>query len=483
MSEPTVPTPPEDAVPAAPAAPPQAETTAPEPALQADTAPVPAEAAATADPAADPAADSAPDEAAPASDVAAEAAAEPEPGAKPARPSVPELSPAAVAKALAQHFPLLFAAPRALPLKLRIQADIQTRAPGVFTKKALSIFLHRHTTSTAYLRALVNIATRHDLDGQPAGEVAEEHRVAATAEVERRRGIVDARRMAERDAQRLAYREAARAARGTGPAAGAGAAPGADGSPEGAAALPADGAPATPRPPRPPRPDRPDRPDRAPRGDRPPRADRAPQAGQPPRGDRPPRPDRPQRPPRADRPPLAEGAAPAAHEGTPPAAQEAREPRPPREPREPRAPQGPQYNAAELEARRDRAALLRAYEGSTLTRANFCVLKRIPEAELETRLVQARAEREERGPDPRQQERRDERATPRPEGGPRREGERPQGGARDFGAPRDGRDSRGPRRDAPRAPLPAGERTRPAGSGAAATAPKPQHKPPQKPGR
>jgi hypothetical protein len=152
-----------------------------------------------------------------------------------------------------------------------------------------------------------------------------------------------------------------------------------------------------------------------------------------------------------------------------------REPRETREPREPREqrPSGPQLSAAELDARRERAALLRAYESSTLTRANFCVLKRIPEAELEARLVQARQEREERGPDPRQAERRDERRDDRPAQRPQRP-DRPEGGPRDFGGPRE---HRGPRRDAPRAPLPAGERTRPAGSGAAApTPPKPPRK-------
>ena len=144
-------------------------------------------------------------------------------------------------------------------------------------------------------------------------------------------------------------------------------------------------------------------------------------------------------------------------------------------------PQGPQLSPAELEARRDRSALLRAYESSTLTRANFCVLKRIPEVELETRLVQARQEREARGPDPRLQERQQGPEGQRGAPGAPREGDRPRSGPREFGGPRDNRDSRdsrGPRRDAPRAPLPAGERTRPAGSGAATPS-----KPPQKPGR
>ena len=63
------------------------------------------------------------------------------------------------------------------------------------------------------------------------------------------------------------------------------------------------------------------------------------------------------------------------------------------------------YSAEELAARRERSALLRAWETATLTRANFCVLKRITEPALEAQLAVARQEREqdpprpERGPD------------------------------------------------------------------------------------
>lgn len=57
--------------------------------------------------------------------------------------------------------------------------------------------------------------------------------------------------------------------------------------------------------------------------------------------------------------------------------------------------------AAENEARRSRAALLRAFDGSTLTRANFCVLKGISEAVLEAQLAQARAEAPPRPREPR----------------------------------------------------------------------------------
>ena len=123
-----------------------------------------------------------------------------------ASPSVPQLSPATCAARLAELFPAVFSPGAARPLKLRIQSDVQERAPGVFTKKMLSAFLHRHTTSTAYLKALVNSPQRVDLEGAPAGEVADEHRQAASAELERRRAIHDARRAAEREAQRLSQR-------------------------------------------------------------------------------------------------------------------------------------------------------------------------------------------------------------------------------------------------------------------------------------
>ena len=123
---------------------------------------------------------------------------------------VADLSPAACAAKLAELFPALFAPGAPRPLKLRVQADIQQRAPGVFTRKSLSVFLQRHTTSTAYLKALANAPHRVDLDGLAAGEVAEEHREAAVAELERRRALHDARRAAERDAQRKAFDEARR---------------------------------------------------------------------------------------------------------------------------------------------------------------------------------------------------------------------------------------------------------------------------------
>ena len=186
-------------------------------------------------------------------------------------PPPPELSPAICAARLAELFPAVFSPGVPKPLKLRIQADVQQRAPGIFTRKALSGFLHRHTTSTAYLKALLNSPQRIDLDGAAAGEVATEHREAAAAELQRRRTLHDARRAAEREAQRAAEREAQQAER-------------------------------------------------------------------------------------------------AAHV----AAQRAR--------------------AAQDEQRRERQALLRAYETSTLSRSNFCALKGVSEAQLDALLAQARQE-------------------------------------------------------------------------------------------
>jgi ProP effector len=123
------------------------------------------------------------------------------------------LSPAECAQQLAALFPALFGK-RARPLKLRIQADIQARAPGVFTKAVLSAFLRRYTGSTSYLQSLAHSTERFDLDGNPAGELSEEHREQARQEVQRRRALREERFAQEREAARAAQekeREAQRA--------------------------------------------------------------------------------------------------------------------------------------------------------------------------------------------------------------------------------------------------------------------------------
>lgn len=123
-----------------------------------------------------------------------------------------EVSTAATGARLAELFPALFGgAPK--PLKLRIQVDIQERAPGEFSKQALSAFFRRHTGATSYLVAVSKGKQRFDLDGQPAGELSEEHRQLAADELTRRRANQQARRAqenAERNAQQNAQQHAQR---------------------------------------------------------------------------------------------------------------------------------------------------------------------------------------------------------------------------------------------------------------------------------
>lgn len=122
------------------------------------------------------------------------------PSAEAAAPAtVVEMTPAAVAAQLKQLFPALFAGGTFKPLKLRVQADIQERAPGVFTKAQLSAFLRRHTGATGYLIALSKATHRYDLDGQEAGELSDEHRNAAREELTRRKGLQQERVAAEQE--------------------------------------------------------------------------------------------------------------------------------------------------------------------------------------------------------------------------------------------------------------------------------------------
>ena len=100
------------------------------------------------------------------------------PAEAPAPAGAPVTEPQAAAQLLKQLFPALFAgAPK--PIMLKVQQAIEARAPGRFTKKALSGFLARYTAGTSYLIALTKAEQRVDLDGNPAGPVSDEHRAAA----------------------------------------------------------------------------------------------------------------------------------------------------------------------------------------------------------------------------------------------------------------------------------------------------------------
>lgn len=110
-------------------------------------------------------------------------------------------TPAATAARLAELFPALFKG-QPKPLKLRIQVDIQERAPGQFSKQALSAFFRRYTGATSYLIAVSKATQRFDLDGQPAGELTDEHRKVAADELARRRANANAKREAEQAERR-----------------------------------------------------------------------------------------------------------------------------------------------------------------------------------------------------------------------------------------------------------------------------------------
>ena len=126
-------------------------------------------------------------------------AAEPIPAEVEAAAPVAETAPVDVGAQLKALFPALFSGGHK-PLKLRIQSDIQERAPGQFTKTQLSAFFRRFTGHTGYLIALSKAKVRFDLDGKEAGELSEEHREAAKTELARRRGLQQ-ERMATEQAQ------------------------------------------------------------------------------------------------------------------------------------------------------------------------------------------------------------------------------------------------------------------------------------------
>ena len=238
-----------------------------------------------------------------------------------------ELSPAACGMRLAELFPALFAPTGPVkPIKLRIHADIQARASGLFSKRTLGIFFSRHTSTNAYLKALTLAPQRFDLDGQPAGEISDEHRRLAAEELARRHALAASRRAAQRPPRREA--------------------PGAQGAADADAGRELR------------QEHRPDlRPETQPRADQRPAAHTA----QRPQGDRQ-RAERPEPRERLERAPQLQRAAPAAPLPIDP-------------------------------AQRERAMLLRTYESSPLSKANFCALKGMTEAAFDAALAQAQAER------------------------------------------------------------------------------------------
>jgi ProP effector len=411
--------------------PPENDQPATSPAVPSEDAQIDVEAAEVTAPPADPAAAAAigapgesgtgaqsPDSATAASEAGAPDA--PSPAA--ARDTALDSSPALCAEKLAELFPALFvnppspahATPAAAgaqptpvkPIKLRIHADIQARAPGVFSKRALGIFFSRYTTTNAYLKALAHAPHRFDLDGQPAGEIADEHRRAAFEELARRRAIAIEKRAGVRRGPPRQRHDAPRAGQGVGqqnetappgenvppPAEGpleGGQTPthrdgtaGHDNRREGPRAARAD---AHHR-------GQPSGPSARPARDRPRDARSAPgaphHAGTPQHTRPDPRPSSP-------------GGAPPQRDGRPampnPRDRDARQgPHRHGGHHDPRRDHGNAHDAPlpQDPAQRERALLLRAFEGSPLSKANFCALKRMSESDLDAQLDLARKDRD-----------------------------------------------------------------------------------------
>jgi ProP effector len=97
---------------------------------------------------------------------------------------------------LAERFPLAIKPKGAdkSPLKIGVKQDVIARCPDL-SKRQIRDALRDYTSGFLYLRALINGACRIDLDGQPAGEIAAEHRTGAQArliKLQRRKAAQDA---------------------------------------------------------------------------------------------------------------------------------------------------------------------------------------------------------------------------------------------------------------------------------------------------
>ncbi len=66
-----------------------------------------------------------------------------------------------------------------LPLAIGINQQLATLYPEI-DPKLLKVSLFRHTNSVRYLKNMEKATQRHDLQGNAAGEVAEEHRQHAS---------------------------------------------------------------------------------------------------------------------------------------------------------------------------------------------------------------------------------------------------------------------------------------------------------------
>jgi ProP effector len=97
------------------------------------------------------------------------------------------------------------------PVALRIDKAVAERFPEV-DRKVIRTAMRLHTASTRYLKAVEKGTVRFDLDGNPAGELLEEHRAHA-AQTLKERFAEAARKKREQAKQDEAARRAAEAER------------------------------------------------------------------------------------------------------------------------------------------------------------------------------------------------------------------------------------------------------------------------------
>lgn len=97
------------------------------------------------------------------------------------------------------------------PVALRIDKAVAERFPEV-DRKVIRTAMRLHTASTRYLKAVEKGSERFDLDGNPAGELSDEHRAHA-AQTLKERFAEAARKKREQAKQEEATRRAAEAER------------------------------------------------------------------------------------------------------------------------------------------------------------------------------------------------------------------------------------------------------------------------------
>jgi sRNA-binding protein len=120
---------------------------------------------------------------------AATAAKAPKPGRNAKRPASGARPPRQVhpvLERLAELHPKLFGA-RFLPLKLGTFEDLMAAHPGEFEPAALKEALGQHARSTRYIECVASGTTRHDLNGEVAGNLALDHVHHAVVEWFKRR--------------------------------------------------------------------------------------------------------------------------------------------------------------------------------------------------------------------------------------------------------------------------------------------------------